>query len=168
MSWSPWPIFGHQMTPFLAQSRRSTFSNLQLNLCTSPFCWNKKRKSLTMPAILQIYGKWMGWNQCLTQDAVDILSTQNFQSIYTCIIAIQNANEIQSGVDPVTYKMQLGTIYKENHGSDFKFLHPKFMTLLQADNNQPALSDGKSKKGIGSLSNRPYWKNKGQERDARK
>ena len=42
--------------------QKGTFSNPQENLCTSPCCWNKKRRRLMMQPILHTYVKWKGWN----------------------------------------------------------------------------------------------------------
>ena len=78
-------------------------------------------------------------------------------------IAICNANEMNSREDPATYKMQLKAIYHEKYGPEFKFYHCfqfakdhlKFMTLIQAGSNQPAIVDGKCKMQIGSSSSCP-------------
>ena len=93
---------------------------------------------------------------CITKDTVDIKSTHDFHKTSPHVFANSLQLELQMNYNQ-------GKIVSPTTWSDFKFYHclnfvtdhPKFMTFLQADNNKPVISNGKCKKGIGSLSNHP-------------
>ena len=98
-----------------------------------------------------------------TRHSIHTRFTKNISPAICMFISIKNANELDSGEDLVTYKMRLLTIYKDRHGADFKFYpcfnflkdHLKFMSLLQADNNQAVIINGRRKAGIRSSSKCP-------------
>ena len=132
----------------------------------------KEAHDATNPLSLhEMYGvDTVSYPRC-TGHLVHMLCSKYISPCICKFIAIQHANQLHLGEDLATYKMHLLTIYKDKHGSDIKFYcfftfvkdNPKFMLLLQADNNQPVIGDEKCRKGIGSSSNHPIGMKKAKK-----
>ena len=72
---------------FKKQNKRDTFSNLQLNLCTSQFCWNKKTRSLDIPLNLPTYERMTAVGMFCIHGAVDTLSIPGFLDQFPQVFA---------------------------------------------------------------------------------